>query len=323
MVVVWRTIAWHYDPTQTTAQYEIAYHVLNADGSFAGPDGILTGFAAQSQTNPEITELSNGKIVVSWDTVAEVDPDVGPTADINHAVFDVGSEGALTSIRPTQTSNTNIVSTQRSSDIVALETGGYLMVWKSYDSDNSNPFSGNDIVLREFDANGDPTAPEQTLISGDNKYDHEPAFAGLPNGKIVVSWHNSNSNYNDNNYTDNGVSEIVMEVYDIMGHQIARHTVLMTDSDRRVARNVDIAVDPTTGGYMLVFEYFDYDQPNYNLDIFAQKYDANGQPLAQPFKLHPDDSVDQSFAATTYLGDGTFVAAWRSKVNQGPGFFEM
>ena len=213
MVVVWRTIAWYYDPTQTTAQYEIAYRVLNADGSFAGPDGILSGFAVQSQTNPAITELSNGNVVVSWGTVAEVDPDVGPTADINHAVFDVGSDGTMTPISPIQTSNANIVSAQLSSDIVALETGGYLMVWKSYDSDNSNPFSGYDIVLREFDANGDPEGPEQTLISGDNKYDHEPEIAGLPNGNIVVSWHNSNSNY-----TDNGVSEIVMEVYDATGH---------------------------------------------------------------------------------------------------------
>ena len=101
------------------------------------------------------------------------------------------------------------------------------------------------------------------------------------------------------------------------------HTILMTDSNRTVARNVDIAVNPITGGFMLVFEYFDYDQPNYSLDIFAQEYNANGQPLAQPFKLHPDDPVDQSFAATTYLDDGTFVAVWRSKVNQGPGFFEL
>ena len=46
------------------------------------------------------------------------------------------------------------------------------MVWKSYDSDNSNPFSGYDIVFREFDANGEPTGPEQMLISGDDKYDH-------------------------------------------------------------------------------------------------------------------------------------------------------
>ena len=65
MVVVWRTIAWHYDPKQTGAQYELAYHVLNADGSFAGPDGILSGFAAQSHTNPAITDLSNGNGVVS------------------------------------------------------------------------------------------------------------------------------------------------------------------------------------------------------------------------------------------------------------------
>ena len=65
MVVVWRTIAWHYDPKQTAAQYEFTYHVLNADGSFAGPDGILSGFAAQSQTNPAITDLSNGNGVVS------------------------------------------------------------------------------------------------------------------------------------------------------------------------------------------------------------------------------------------------------------------
>jgi Ca2+-binding RTX toxin-like protein len=250
--------------------------------------------------------------------VAEVDPDVGPTADINHAVFDVGSVGALTPIGPIQTSNANIVSAQLSSEIVAFETGGYAMVWKSYDSDNSNPFSGYDIVFREFDANGEPTGPEQMLISGDDKYDHEPAISGLPNGNIVVSWHNSNSNY-----TDNGVSEIVMEVYDTTGHQVARHSILMTDSNRTVARNVDIAVDPTTGGYMLVFEYFDYDQPNYNLDIFAQENNANGQPLTWPFKLHPADNVDQSFAAATYLGDSTFVAAWRSKVNQGPGIFAM
>ena len=53
--------------------------------------------------------------------MAEVDPDVGPTADINHAVFDVGSVGALTPIGPSQTSNANIVRAQLSSEIGHLK----------------------------------------------------------------------------------------------------------------------------------------------------------------------------------------------------------
>jgi hypothetical protein len=93
--------------------------------------------------------------------VAEVDPDVGPTADINHAVFDVGSVGALTPIGPIQTSNANIVSAQLSSEIVAFETGGYAMVWKSYDSDNSNPFSGYDIVFANLTPTENPRAPNK------------------------------------------------------------------------------------------------------------------------------------------------------------------
>lgn len=139
--------------------------------------------------------------------------------------------------------NTTTASDQRAPDITALSDGKFAIVWKSYDSDGTDGFTGYDITLRVFDGAGGAPA-EFVAPEGDHYYDHEPKIATLPNGNFVVTWYNSS-----NNLTNGGSGDIHFAIYqDAPGYpRVMAQTIPTTDPVEQYAHHPDIAVDPVTG----------------------------------------------------------------------------
>lgn len=87
MVIVWRTIARYYDPTQSMATYEIAYRVLNADG------GFMTLWNGLGDLNTEVFGQrfdANGNPLPKVVPISVIDPDQNLRGTAPHDVIGWG-----------------------------------------------------------------------------------------------------------------------------------------------------------------------------------------------------------------------------------------
>lgn len=285
---------------------KIWYRLLNQDGTFATAAQRLDVDDFGFQRAPEMAELSDGRIAIVWEHHGWGAPDY----NIKSGIFSISDAGVLTIEGSVIDVNSTTVSSQRSPDVVALDDGKFAVVWKSYDYDASDGFSGYDIVGRVFDQSG-ATTPEVMFLSGDQHYDHEPKLAVLPDGNIVISWYNSSQNL-----TTGGTGEIIFAVHRNDGNytQITQQTIAITDPWEQTGQQPEIAVDPLTGGFMLVWEFRDTTQVDSVKQIMAQRFYAHGAPISAPFSIVQTDNLDDEKPVATFLNDGRFVVLWRTDI---------
>jgi Ca2+-binding RTX toxin-like protein len=210
--------------------------------------------------------------------------------------------------------NTTTASDQRAPDITALSDGKFAIVWKSYDSDGTDGFTGYDITLRVFDGAGGAPA-EFVAPEDDHYYDHEPKIATLPNGNFVVTWYNSS-----NNLTNGGSGDIHLAIYqDAPGYpRVMAQTIPTTDPVEQYAHHPDIAVDPVTGQFVLVWEQRNITVVGSDKTIMAQRFDAHGVAQGGAFVLHDVAGLDDGRAKVAFLTDGRLVAIWRTDIVADP-----
>jgi Ca2+-binding RTX toxin-like protein len=167
--------------------YDIRGRILNADGTGAGNDFVISTTDANDQSAPSITALADGRIAVTWES-----DDNGTNYDIRGRILNADGAGAGNDF-VISTSNTN---GQSSPSITALADGRIAVTWESFDN-------GTDYDIRGRILNADGTgAGNDFLISTSNVSDQfNPSITALADGRIAVTW--------DSN--DNGAS------YDIRG----------------------------------------------------------------------------------------------------------
>jgi hypothetical protein len=115
-----------------------------------------------TQRFPQITQLTNGNILVSWHTDNDSGAGFSPGIDIIGQIFDplgnrIGGE-------ITMNSGGFFADDEQDPDIAALPDGGFIMVYEDIVTANSN-FS---IRLLEFDANGSLVTSSETVANDPN-----------------------------------------------------------------------------------------------------------------------------------------------------------
>lgn len=318
MIALWRTVDYTHDPTGN-AGAEVSYRILNADGSFAEQEFNLTGYSPGQQTEPSITQLADGRIVVVWQTTPEGGTTSTNTWDIKGGYFQIEDNGTLSQLGQTFDVNLTKPSVQKSPEVIATADGGFNIVWSSYDSDNSNAFSGYDVVTRHFYANGVSTT-ETTLASGDQTYDHDPKVATLPNGNLVMTWFSSIDNLGTQS---SGKSDIEYGIYDQLGNTVFQGTIPMTDPDLQSGYHPEIAVDPETGDFVVLWEYKSYQADGGEVNIAAQRFTSEGIAVSGPAVIYSQDTIPQTLPVATFLADGSMIAVWRNQTSNGPFYYEL
>ena len=309
-VVVWRGNDSGIDETGDT-KIKVWYRVLNADGTYAGDAAELVPDDFGAQILPQVAELSDGRIAVVWQHYLTAG---APDHNIRGGLFTLDGDGTLALDGDVFDVNTTTASDQRAPDITALSDGKFAIVWKSYDSDGSDGFTGYDITLRVFDGAGGATA-EFVAPEGDHYYDHEPKIATLPNGNFVVTWYNSS-----NNLTNGGSGDIHFAIYqDAPGYpRVTAQTITTTDPVEQYAHHPDIAVDPVTGQFVLVWEQRNITVVGSDKTIMAQRFDAHGVAQGGAFVLQDVAGLDDDRAKVAFLTDGCLVAIWRTDIVADP-----
>ncbi|MEP2766238.1 MAG: hypothetical protein ABJP39_19090, partial [Marinobacter alexandrii] len=176
--------------TGDTSTAAVKAQVFNAVGTKVGNE-ILVNTATESyQFSPEITTLSNGGFVVTWeDASLGVGGATGDTSfiAIKAQVFNadgmpVGDEILV---------NTATLYDQEQPEIMALTDGGFVVTWLDESQGNggaSGDTSGYAIKAQVFGTDGTKVGPELLVNTATESYQESPKNTSLPNGRFAVTW---------------------------------------------------------------------------------------------------------------------------------------
>ena len=153
-----------------------------------------------------------------------------------------------------------------------------------------------DIRLQKLDASGALTGSEVIVTtSAENSFD----LAGLQGGGHVVVW------------AENG--EILSQGYDAGGTAIgSAQQVNTTTANSQSQVNIEALPD---GGYVVAWGSDGQDGSSGG--IYAQLFDASGQPSGGEFQVNTTTGNSQSYPSISSLSDGGFLVTWNSFFQDG------
>jgi len=236
----------------------------DAGGAAVGDEVRVNGTTFDSQYEPAISGLSDGGYVVSWTSSSQDGSGSGIYAQR------YGASGAAVG-GEVRVNSTTLVS-QDQPVIGALSDGGYVVSWMSYGQDGS----GYGIYAQRYDAGGAAEGGEVRVNSTTLGSQDQPVIGALSDGGYVVSW----MSYGQ----DGSGYGIYAQRYDAGGAAVGGEVLVnSTTFDSQHLPTIDGLND---GGYAV--SWTSYNQDGSGSGIYAQRYDANGQAVANTLTLAGD-----------------------------------
>ncbi|MBV8686357.1 MAG: hypothetical protein JOZ90_03640, partial [Alphaproteobacteria bacterium] len=186
-------------------------------------------------------------------------------------------------------------------DVVATPGGGFVVAWHSYPPEGGQ----EDVHLRRFDAAG--TALGDTAAVAIGLVPQAQAdLTVLASGAVVVSWSEFGADGAD-------------VYYRLLGADGTLGAASIAHDPAGDQRKPSVAALPD-GGFIIAWD----DRTGQGLDtsgvaIRAQRFDAVGNRVGDPFDLNGYKYGDQSNVDLVTLADGTLAAVYRDAGTESPG----
>lgn len=272
------------------------------DGKLAGPILMLNTTQDNSQNYPDAISLKDGSFVVFWDSNDAQTS--GWDVRAIHYTFD-----PLTGMIGAKSTGDFIVNDFRAGNQykpvgVALDDGGYMLIWGSDGGDGD----GSAIYAQRFDANS-------------NKVGHEFLVNPTTEGNQGAGWNNVDlSNILDATLLDNGdvfitwqSDKIDTSGFGIEGVTIDIDASFYSEFQVNKTNTNDQLNSATTelpgGGFVVTWQTYQAG----NSDVMAQVFDASGMPVGPEFRVNNTVTADfQGRPDVITLNDGSFVVAYYS-----------
>ena len=272
------------------------------DGSTSGPILTLNTTQDALQQYPHVIALKDGSFVAFWDTNDSkavgsdiraahysFNPATGATTLIGNGDFIVNQSQAGKQYKPVG---------------VALDDGGYMLIWGSDGGDGD----GSAIFAQRFDANSNKIGHEFLVNpttwgnqgSGWDDVDltHILDATLMENGNIYVTWHSDK--IDPSGYGIEGV------VIDTDAGFYSEFQVNRTIANNQIKSATTALHD---GNFMVVWLSYEAGNP----DVKGQLFNEQGMPIGPEMLFGQDTKAYNQFNPTvTTLADGTFVVAWAS-----------
>ena len=238
--------------------------------------------------SPAIASLVTGGFVVSWESF-ELDGDGwGVFAQIYDT--DGNTKGGEFQV------NSTISSDQFYSDNAALENGGFVVVWESFEQDGD----GYGVYGQRFDSNGDTAGAEFRVNTTTLDWQDSVAIAGLAGGGFVATWDSYNPITLDWN--------VFAQRYGADGNIVGTEFQVNTTTANAQAFSSVAALDD--GGFVVTWES-DGQDGSFN-GVFGQIFDTSGVPVGAEFQVNSTTYSNQQNSQVSGLSDGGFVVTWDS-----------
>ncbi|MDC1479889.1 hypothetical protein N8214_10760 [Pseudomonadales bacterium] len=225
-------VVWHQENDADGSGQGVFGQIFDEAGAKEGGQLLINSITYQSQRTPDVSLLSDGGFVVVWQDYAVENNNWG----IQGKRFD--ASGAA--IGDQFSINTNVPPSQERPEVVGLENGGFVAVWKSYSQDVANKWT---LYGRVFDASGADVGEEFRIDSAISGGDDLSGYsvAATTEGGFVVVW---------DQYITSGLNihqDILGQRFDASGNKISEEFSLVENQygsqvtpDVTVTQNGDI-----------------------------------------------------------------------------------
>ncbi len=300
-VVVWSSTSGVNDRSSSG----VTGQLYRADGTALGSAFQVNTTTDHAQSYPDVVTLADGSFLVVWDS-----NDAGANgSDVRavHYTFD-SATGAVHLVGSGDfIVNTYTPGKQYKPVPVALDDGGYLVVYGSQGGDGS----GSAIFAQRYDAQDHKVGHEflvNTTTDGDQGYicdtsdmDHILDAVLMADGKVFVTWQ---SNRVDGISGGLGVEAVVLDVNAAYYSEFTVNSVTAgKQTDSAVASLPD-------GGSVVVWVSANGDGSG--TGIKAQLLDSQGMPVGGEFLVNATTKGNQQDPQVTALANGDFVVVWDS-----------
>jgi Ca2+-binding RTX toxin-like protein len=145
---------------------------------FKTADAIVNASATGTQDNSAVTQLADGRYVVTWSSVN------GGTEDIHAQIYNPDGTVSTADFVVTTASGIGVAAT----NVTALPTGGFAVVWQQ------GVNTTQDVYYKAFTADGQPlggaaAAPLMSIASATTK-EWAPSVATIGAGGVIAAWVN-------------------------------------------------------------------------------------------------------------------------------------
>jgi len=283
------------DAARDGSSWGVYGRCANATGEFKDFDFKLNSYTSSYQLLSAVTLLTDGKFVVTWQSNAQAgDEGYGIRAQIFSASCQpVGSEFPV---------NTVTVAAQESADITGLVGGGFVIVWQSFNQDESG---GYGVFFQIFDSEGKPVGPERQANSHTLGNQEFPKVNPLPDGGFRIGWSSDNQN-------DCPGKCVFARRFDAEGNPDAPEFQIntYTASDQS---SLDMATS-IGGDFLAVWDSLNQGSPG--LSVFGQYFTDTDQREGSEFRLDNDTVSAQWGSATDCLREGGCIVFWKFLITQ-------
>ena len=256
----------------------------------------VNSYTNSDQGNPNITTLNDGGYVVTWESWWQDGSRYGVyLQQFNHNGEKVGLETQVNSY----TNNY-----QEQPDITALNDGGYIVTWESWDQDGSN----YGVYLQQFNHNGEKIGLETQVNSYTNSNQENPNITALNDGRYVVAW---------NSFGQDGFwNGVYIQQFNNNGEKIGLETQVNSYTNSNQENPNITALND--GGYVVAWESNGQDGSRYG--VYLQQFNNNGEKIGLETQVNSYTNSNQENPNITALNDGGYVVTWESNEQDGSNY---
>ncbi|ADG93165.1 type 1 secretion target domain protein [Arcobacter nitrofigilis DSM 7299] len=245
--------------------YSIYVQKFNADGTTAGGQVKLeaTGVENKADINPQITSLSDGGYVVTYEGIDE-------DGDSSIYVQKFNADGTTAGNQVKLEAIGNTTGEDEKAQITSLNDGSYIVIYSGRDSDND--FS---IYIQKFNVDGTKAGEQVKLEATDDSgnvittdSDVRPQITSLTDGGYVVTYEGNDENGDRSIYVQKFNADGIKA-----GEQVKLEAIGVTDG-------VDESPEVTAledGGYVVTFT--GKETAGGESSIYVQRFDATGKKV--------------------------------------------
>jgi Ca2+-binding RTX toxin-like protein len=277
---------------QDGSSYGVYMRKYNANGVAQTSEIQISDTTYHEQIQPEITELTNGHLAVTW--TRYVDNSV--RYNVYTRIFDASGVAQTGEILAT----TYTAWHQKIPDITALQNGGYVITWES----NLNDGSNEGIFAQRFDASGNKVGPEFQVNSYTSSTQYLPYIETLSNGNFIVSW-------TSHSHQDGSYGGVYAQLYAEDGTAIGSEFRIneYTQDTQSLGRIVAL---PDGGAFITWSSHRQDTGSNVFGDygVYGKRFDANMNGIGSEFRINDTIVGGQWLSDVVLLASGDLMLVW-------------
>lgn len=298
------------DNSETDPEKSVFVQWFDADGSFTGDEVIAHEYVKDAQEHPDVGIDAAGNFVVTWQSINQ-EGMMGASWGVYGRQFDA----TKTPLTPTEFHVNELTSgPQRYSTVGVDAEGRFVISWQS----NAHEQDGTswELLLRQYDAAGTALRGEEVVNTWSSGPQINPVVARSEEGNFGIFWTGQGAAHTE------GVHG---RLYDVnLPDQISLETRLPIAEQFLTAETFalegsppDVAVD-ATGAFITTWESFEQDGSGWS--VYAQRYDAGGNPLDLAFPVNTFVTGDQHAPVVASDDFGNALIVWQSNGQDGEGY---